>query len=625
MRSTHACIAFAVLLTLAACQGGGSTPNESPDARLTVLPGSGDAPLTVAFNASGSTDPGGAIASYEWDFDGDSTVDSTTTVATESHTYTTPGTYTARLRVIDYTGASDTAEIVITVTTGSGNQSPVAAVSATPTTGPATLTVNFDASASSDPDGSIATYEWDFETDGTYDATGPGATIAHNYPMAGTFTATVRVSDNATPAATATATAAITVTGIADVSSRAQAALQTLVAAQDAYRAANGEYAHSLATLHNGGADPSYIDAQMSTGDLGDIALRMIWVDPQHYIADAIAGRAGGPPTPGAAPPNVDFIPIAPEQAFLVDETGTVYDQPLDIAARTIAAVDASAEAAIERIAAAQSDFHAANGRYANSLAELGADLLDALPASGYVELHNYDAPGDDYQAEAIASTGVFPYHLYLADRGSITETTINDRARVKLLQLAQMQSAYATAHGEYAFYSFDLDPAEILFDWFHTEDPASIKLSLLTMDSSHYVAYAYGGPTDAADKGQAPYHTFWIDETGTILEDPSAFEALVSTALYARGRTWLQMLIDAENAYYGANGVYTDLASLQNPPGGQSPYIDAVMATGQLGPRTIIAVVPNGQTYTAFTRVDDGAGGYRTYSTDESGVIVDS
>jgi PKD repeat protein len=44
----------------------------------------------------------------------------------------------------------------------SSNQAPVAAASATPTTGAAPLTVTFSSAGSSDPDGTPLSYSWDF-------------------------------------------------------------------------------------------------------------------------------------------------------------------------------------------------------------------------------------------------------------------------------------------------------------------------------------------------------------------------------------------------------------------------------------------------------------------------------
>jgi PKD repeat protein len=54
------------------------------------------------------------------------------------------------------------------------NNAPQAVASASPTSGPAPLTVQFTGSGSSDPDGDPITYSWDLNGDGTYgDATTP--------------------------------------------------------------------------------------------------------------------------------------------------------------------------------------------------------------------------------------------------------------------------------------------------------------------------------------------------------------------------------------------------------------------------------------------------------------------
>jgi PKD repeat protein len=89
---------------------------------------------------------------------------------------------------------------------GNGNQPPVAAISATPISGLAPLTVSFNGSSSSDPDGTIASYAWDFG-----DSTGAsGVTASHTYNTAGSYTARLRVTDDY--GATASKTVVITVT-----------------------------------------------------------------------------------------------------------------------------------------------------------------------------------------------------------------------------------------------------------------------------------------------------------------------------------------------------------------------------------------------------------------------------
>jgi glucose/arabinose dehydrogenase len=74
------------------------------------------------------------------------------------------------------------------------NQPPVASAAATPTSGPAPLTVNFDGRTSSDADGDVLSYAWDLDGDGAYnDST--SATPSHIY-SAGTYQVNLRVTDS---------------------------------------------------------------------------------------------------------------------------------------------------------------------------------------------------------------------------------------------------------------------------------------------------------------------------------------------------------------------------------------------------------------------------------------------
>jgi PKD repeat protein len=68
--------------------------------------------LTCSFNASGSTDADGTIASYAWEL-GDQTMGSGMTLA---HSYAVPGTYTVTLTVTDNTGgtSTDTQSLAVT-------------------------------------------------------------------------------------------------------------------------------------------------------------------------------------------------------------------------------------------------------------------------------------------------------------------------------------------------------------------------------------------------------------------------------------------------------------------------------------------------------------------------------
>lgn len=90
-------------------------PNESPTADFTyTISGA-----TVEVDASSSTDPDGTISSYQWDWNGDGTYDSTGQTA--SHTYSEDGRYELTLKVTDDSGGTDTtSEIVYPNPSGAG-------------------------------------------------------------------------------------------------------------------------------------------------------------------------------------------------------------------------------------------------------------------------------------------------------------------------------------------------------------------------------------------------------------------------------------------------------------------------------------------------------------------------
>jgi PKD repeat protein len=90
-----------------------ATVNTPPTAAASATPNSGQSPLTVAFSSAGSTDPDGTIASYSWNFGDGSPL---STAANPSHTYSTPGVFSATLTVTDNEGATGSKSVTVTVT-----------------------------------------------------------------------------------------------------------------------------------------------------------------------------------------------------------------------------------------------------------------------------------------------------------------------------------------------------------------------------------------------------------------------------------------------------------------------------------------------------------------------------
>jgi PKD repeat protein len=176
--------AASITYSITTTDGTGGTPaNTAPAAQF----GHAATGLSVQFTDQ-STDSDGQIATRQWNFGNGST----STAQNPQHTYAVAGTYTVTLTVTDDDGASSTTSKSVTVSSGQpANQPPVATFTATPTSGTAPLTVNFNASASSDPNGTALTYSWDFG-DGS-NAT--GVTASHTYTASGTYTAVLTVSD----------------------------------------------------------------------------------------------------------------------------------------------------------------------------------------------------------------------------------------------------------------------------------------------------------------------------------------------------------------------------------------------------------------------------------------------
>src|SRR5256886_1134585 len=157
-----------------------------PVASFTATPNPVIEGATVAFDASGSSDPDGTIDSYVWDF-GDLTNGSGAII---SHSYPTFGTFNVTLTVTDNESFTATAHRDVVV-----HAPPVASFTTTPNSPVVGASVTFNASASRDPDGNIMTYAWNFG-DSTF---GSEAITSHPYAGAGTYNAPPRAAFQFSP------------------------------------------------------------------------------------------------------------------------------------------------------------------------------------------------------------------------------------------------------------------------------------------------------------------------------------------------------------------------------------------------------------------------------------------
>ena len=107
-------VAVGCVVSLAVLLAGCALFNSPPVASFIMAPAAGEVPLTVDFDASGSTDADGNIVSYEWGFgDGNNG-----TGVTIEHVFNAADTYTITLTVTDDQGKTASATQEITVAAG---------------------------------------------------------------------------------------------------------------------------------------------------------------------------------------------------------------------------------------------------------------------------------------------------------------------------------------------------------------------------------------------------------------------------------------------------------------------------------------------------------------------------
>ncbi|MBV9923928.1 MAG: PKD domain-containing protein, partial [Acidobacteria bacterium] len=139
--------------------------------------------VPLQLDGSGSTDPGDVIVDYVWDF-GDGSAGSG---ATPTHTYSSTGTYVARLTVRDIDGATGTTTTTVTVTLP--NQAPTVNAGADQTMRlPASATLGGSVSDDGLPEAAALTSQWSI-------VSGPGSV---NFANASNLSTTASFSTDGT-------------------------------------------------------------------------------------------------------------------------------------------------------------------------------------------------------------------------------------------------------------------------------------------------------------------------------------------------------------------------------------------------------------------------------------------
>lgn len=157
--------------------------NQGITAVLKADPIQGTVPLTVDFDATGSSFQGGTITSFQWDF-GDGTAPKLGD-AQISHKYSAIGTYTASVTAIGNDNSKSTQELLITV-----REIPLTACfTSVFTEGDAPLSTTFDPACST---GTVNSYFWDFG-DGT---TSSEVKPTHTFNSAGTYVVELEITDS---------------------------------------------------------------------------------------------------------------------------------------------------------------------------------------------------------------------------------------------------------------------------------------------------------------------------------------------------------------------------------------------------------------------------------------------
>lgn len=139
----------------------------------------------VNFDGTNSYTHSSSIIKYQWDFNNDGVYDAEGAVT--SHRYTTKGTYTVTLKIVDNIGVEDTDTCTIYVNTSP----PIADFTYTPKNPKNSDEVNF-IDKSYDIDGTIISWEWNFGDGSVSSQQNP----VHKFTKPGNYTVVLTVKDN---------------------------------------------------------------------------------------------------------------------------------------------------------------------------------------------------------------------------------------------------------------------------------------------------------------------------------------------------------------------------------------------------------------------------------------------
>ncbi|MDY6968490.1 MAG: hypothetical protein SVR08_07550, partial [Spirochaetota bacterium] len=143
------------------------------------------APQPVTISAESTANPSGSALQYRWLFANDGVWTDWLSVPTITRNYSTLGTETVTLEVINAQSMTDSVSKSISVI---DSNAPTASFTFSPTSPGYGATVTFDASGSTDDDSSAAEIQvrWDFENDGAFNTEWSAEkTATHVYDTAG--------------------------------------------------------------------------------------------------------------------------------------------------------------------------------------------------------------------------------------------------------------------------------------------------------------------------------------------------------------------------------------------------------------------------------------------------------